>query len=83
MPALKGAQMASNHVVDGAWCPGCGLHIAIRGAHRPDCTVEPSAVMCAADECDEIRLPSQKRPVWSFDPKTGEYHCPTHQKGTP
>jgi hypothetical protein len=62
-------------------CQGCGLTAGSGREHRPDCTVEPSPMMCAGPDCDEIRLPSQKRPVWSLDPRTGEYHCPTHQNG--
>ena len=50
--------------------------------HRPDCTVSPSPMMCSGPDCDAIRLPSEKRPVWSYDPNTGDYYCPTHQKGT-
>lgn len=81
MPAIKAAQMAGNHVVDDIWCPGCGLHVAIHVEHRADCTANPSAMMCAGPDCDEIRLPSQKRPVWAYNPRTGEYLCPTHQNG--
>lgn len=64
-------------------CRGCG---APRGDedqdvdHRPDCTVDPSALIC--DECDEIRLPSQKAPLWEYDPGAKVYRCSTHRKGT-
>ena len=64
-------------------CWGCGVNMKREPVeHRPDCTVHPSPMMCAGPDCDAIRLPSEKRPVWSFDPNTGEYHCPTHQRGT-
>lgn len=39
MPKITAAQMAGNHLVDGAWCAGCGLHAYVNnGAHRGDCT---------------------------------------------
>ena len=44
-----------------AVCPGCGANLEAldRGdvEHRPDCTVEPSALIC--EDCDAIRLPSE------------------------
>lgn len=64
-------------------CTGCGVNVKREPVeHRPDCTVHPSPMMCSGPDCDAIRLPSEKRPVWSYDPNTGEYFCPTHQKGT-
>lgn len=64
-------------------CYGCGANMKRDPVeHRPDCPVSPSPMLCAGPDCDAIRLPSEKRPVWSFDPNTGEYYCPTHQKGT-
>ena len=38
MPRLKGAQMGGQWFNDGSWCPGCGLHAKVTGAHRADCT---------------------------------------------
>lgn len=64
-------------------CYGCGVNMKREPVeHRPDCTVEPSPMICSGPDCDAIRLPSEKRPVWSYDPNTGDYYCPTHQKGT-
>lgn len=80
MPALVAHQMAVNHVIDGAWCPGCGLHNHVTGQHRPDCTAEPAPLLC--DACDAIRLPSERGQPWHYDPTTSTYHCPNHQKGT-
>lgn len=83
MPALAAHQMTSNYVIDGAWCPGCGLHHHVTGEHRATCTVEPSALLCDEPDCDSIRLPSERKPVWRYDPSTDTYHCPNHPKGTP
>ena len=80
MPALTGTGMAANHVVDDAVCVGCGLHHHATGEHRPDCTVQPSPLLC--EDCGAIRLPSERSPLWRYDPNTRTYHCPTHQKGT-
>lgn len=64
-------------------CIGCGVNVKREPIeHRPDCTLSPSPMLCAGPDCDAIRLPSEKRPVWSYDPNTGDYYCPTHQKGT-
>ena len=41
MPALKAHQMHISHVVDDAWCSGCGLHRHVTGVHRADCTAVP------------------------------------------
>lgn len=39
MPRITSAKMGGNHLVDGAWCPGCGLHAYTHdGRHRDDCT---------------------------------------------
>lgn len=82
MPALTAAQMAGNYQPAEDWCAGCGLHHAAVGEHRPDCTVEPSPLLCSAPDCDEIRLPSE-RTVWQYLPNLNSYFCPTHhQKGT-
>lgn len=64
-----------------AACNGCGapLRDVDEPEHRPDCTVEPSPLLC--DDCGAIRLPSEKTPAWRYDPNTRTYHCPTHQKG--
>lgn len=81
MPALVGHQMRSNHVVNAAaWCNGCGLTAATGDEHRPDCTTEPGPLLC--EDCGAIRLPSERTPVWRYQPGTRTYHCPTHQKGT-
>ena len=80
MPALSGAQMAGNWLADDAWCQGCGLHHVVTGEHRPDCTVEPSPLLC--EDCGLIRLPSERKTIWRYDPRTDTYHCPNHQKGT-
>ena len=82
MPKLKAAAMRSNWGGVIVTCPGCGASLAGEPVeHRPDCTVEPSALLC--EECDAIRLPSEpKTPAWRYDPRTRTYHCPTHQKGT-
>lgn len=81
MPALKARQMAVSHIVDDAWCPGCGLHAAIHGEHRPDCTADPSPLLC--EDCGAIRLPSERRsPPWRYDLNARTYHCPNHPKGT-
>lgn len=61
-------------------CPGCGVNHASGVEHRPDCTVEPTPLLC--EDCGAIRLPSERSPVWRYDPNTRTYHCPTHQKGT-
>ncbi|MCV7226084.1 hypothetical protein [Mycolicibacterium komossense] len=61
-------------------CYGCGLTYASGREHRPDCTVEPSPLLC--EDCDAIRLPSEQGPAWHYDTKTRTYHCNTHQKGT-
>ena len=81
MPALVAHQMFINHhVVDGAWCSGCGLHAHVTGQHRPDCTAEPSPLLC--EDCGAIRLPSERgRHPWRYDPATDTYHCPNHPKG--
>lgn len=63
-----------------AACRGCGLNFATGDEHRPDCTVEPSPLLC--EDCDAIRLPSERSPAWTYDPTTCTYHCNTHQKGT-
>lgn len=40
MPKIKAVQTASNHLDDGAWCPGCGLYAHVNdGRHRADCTL--------------------------------------------
>lgn len=31
--------MGVNHIVDPAWCSGCGLHHHVIGEHRDDCTL--------------------------------------------
>lgn len=82
MPVLLSQKRNGNHVVVDvdAWCPGCGVHHALTGEHRPDCTVEPSPLLC--EDCDAIRLPSERHPVWQYDPNTRTYHCPNHPKGT-
>jgi hypothetical protein len=81
MPALAAHQMHQNHVVDDAWCPGCGLYAHVHGVHRPDCTVEPSPLMC--EDCGAIRLPSERsRQPWRYQPATDTYHCPNHPKST-
>ena len=80
MPAITSRQMGANHVVDASVCPGCGLTFESGDEHRPDCTVEPSPLLC--EDCGAIRLPSEKSPVWRYDPNTHTYHCPNHQKGT-
>lgn len=80
MPALTAPQMGSNHVVDDVWCTGCGLHHVVTGEHRPDCTAEPSPLLC--DDCGAIRLPSERSRAWRYHPNTSTYHCPNHQKGT-
>lgn len=76
MPALKAHQTYVNHVVDEAWCPGCGLHHAVTGEHRPDCTSEPAPLLCA--DCGDIRLPSERGhgQPWRYNPATDTYHCP-------
>lgn len=86
MPRITAAQMRSNWNGAIVVCPGCGAHICDNtgcAEHRPDCTVEPSALIC--ENCDAIRLPSEpKTPAWRYNPRTRTYHCPTHQKeGTP
>lgn len=45
MPRLKAEQMAGNHNRrrDTDWCPGCGLHRFVTGAHRADCTATRKA----------------------------------------
>lgn len=81
MPAITPQQMRANHLVDDAWCPGCGLHHHVHGEHRADCTAEPAPRLC--EDCDAIRLPSEPAPAWRYAPATHTYHCPTHhQKGT-
>lgn len=74
-----------------AACWGCGANLKREPVeHRPDCTVHPSPLLCAGvtdgEECDAIRLPSEKRPVWFYDVNSREYFCPehypTHKKGT-
>lgn len=83
MPALLARQMSANHLIDTAWCPGCGLHHHVYGEHRPDCTAEPSPLICAEPDCDEMRLPSERGPLWQYQPTTHAYYCPDHhQKGT-
>ena len=88
MPRITAAQMRSNWNGTIAVCPGCGANLEAldRGdvEHRPDCTVEPSALIC--EDCDAIRLPSEpKTPAWRYDPRTRTYHCPNHhqKEGTP
>lgn len=80
MPRIAASKMRSNWNGTVAACPGCGT---TDGEHRPDCTAEPSPLIC--EDCDAIRLPSEpKTPAWRYDPRTRTYHCPTHQKeGTP
>lgn len=80
MPALVAHQMNSNHIVGDVWCPGCGLHAHIHGEHRPTCTAHPSPLLC--EDCGDIRFPSERKPVWRYNPKTQTYHCPNHPKGT-
>lgn len=80
MPALTAAQMGANFTIADDWCSGCGLHHAVTGEHRPDCTTEPSPLLC--EDCGAIRLPSERSPIWRYDQKTSTYHCPNHQKGT-
>lgn len=82
MPALKAAAMASGSwTAELAACNGCGVNLHREPIeHRPDCTVEPSPLLC--EDCDEIRLPSERKPVWRYDPAAHTYHCPNHQKGT-
>lgn len=66
MPALSGAQMGSNHRITGDWCPGCGLHHAVTGEHRADCTTLPPA-------CTHCRYhPSVHG--------THRHDCPHHRK---
>ena len=73
--------MGGNHLVGAVVCIGCGANVERGDEHRPDCTTEPSPLMCA--DCDAIRLPSEpKTPAWRYDPNARTYHCPTHQKGT-
>lgn len=83
MPALKAAAMAA-----GSWtatlaaCPGCGVNLHREPIeHRPDCTTEPSPLLC--EDCGDIRLPSERsRRPWRYDPKSQTYHCPNHPEGT-
>lgn len=83
MPALTGVAMRANWFLDDAWCRGCGLHEAVYGEHRADCTAEPTPTICDVDDCDAIRLPSERGPCWQYQPATNTYRCPTHhQKGT-
>lgn len=85
MPVLIAQKRNGNHVIVEVerWCPGCGVHIAVTGEHRPDCTTEPSPLICDHDDCDQIRLPSERsRQPWLYLPNTRTYLCPTHQKGT-
>ncbi|UUG69230.1 hypothetical protein SEA_BARKLEY26_47 [Mycobacterium phage Barkley26] len=67
-----------------AACHGCGVSLGAEDPeHRPDCTVQPAPLLC--HDCDAIRLPSERSPVWRFNATTRTYHCPnhpTHQKGT-
>lgn len=80
MPALKAAAMpAGNWSAELAACPGCGLTYATGDEHRPDCTLEPAPLLCG--DCDAIRLPSERFPVWRYNPTTRTYHCPDHPKG--
>lgn len=82
MPALTGADMAANYLVDDTWCAGCGLYLVVHGAHRPDCTVQPSPLICAQTGCDAMRLPSERGRLWQYRPCTDSYFCPDHhQKG--
>ena len=86
MPALTAAEMPSgNWTATLAACNGCGVAFAADYdvEHRPDCTVEPSPLICEVDDCDAIRLPSERGQLWQYDPNTHTYRCPTHhQKGT-
>lgn len=89
MPRITPAQMRSNWSGEIVVCPGCGANLARVEAgdveHRPDCSVSPSPLVCAGEDCDAIRLPSEpKTAVWFYDARTREYLCPTHHpKGTP
>lgn len=90
MPKITSGQMRSNWDGKIAVCIGCGANLEALEAgtveHRPDCTVSPSPLLCAGDDCDAIRLPSEpKTPTWFYDARTHEYFCPTHHpmKGTP
>ena len=87
---VQAATMAgrSRHL---AACWGCGANLKREPVeHRADCTVHPSPLLCAGttdgEECDALRLPSEKRPIWFHDVNTGEFYCPEHhphpKKGT-
>ncbi|AKF14550.1 hypothetical protein SEA_CAMBIARE_48 [Mycobacterium phage Cambiare] len=87
MPKITAQQMRSNHVVKPAACRGCGANLSREPVeHRPDCTVEPSPLIC--DVCDAIRLPSEARDalrlgkLWQFipSPYPGRYLCPDHHQ---
>ncbi|AKF14484.1 hypothetical protein SEA_FLAGSTAFF_47 [Mycobacterium phage FlagStaff] len=80
MPRITAGQMRSNWSGEQAACKGCGALLAREPVeHRPDCTVEPSPLIC--EDCDAIRLPSEpKSPAWRYDPNTRTYHCPSHQE---
>lgn len=75
MPRLTGSRMGANHTVTSDRCVGCGQ----TDRHRPDCTVEPSALRCYVEGCTVVRLPGVKQPLWVFRPSLG-YVCPEHQK---
>ena len=77
MPRIQASQMRSNWNGVIAACPGCGT---TRDEHRPDCSKYPQPLLC--EDCGAIRLPSERTPVWRYDPNTHTYHCPDHPKGT-
>jgi hypothetical protein len=86
VPKITGAKMSGNRSGEVVVCTGCGANLEAldRGEaeHRPDCTVEPSPLIC--EDCDAIRLPSEsKSPAWRYDPRTRTYHCPTQTASCP
>lgn len=85
MPALTAAAMNGNYAIPETpdVCHGCGLNYATGDQHRPDCTVEPSPLLCAQPACDAMRLPSERGQLWQYRPNTDSYFCPAHhQKGS-
>ncbi|ASR77250.1 hypothetical protein SEA_AVOCADO_49 [Mycobacterium phage Avocado] len=87
MPRITAGQMRSNWSGEIVACVGCGVNLHREPVeHRPDCTVEPSPLIC--EDCDAIRLPSEARDalrlgkLWQFipSPYPGRYLCPDHHQ---